>query len=433
VQFHDFTLRKVQSERLLGYAFPQGMSSDRMRESAGIKYKLAIVATHPIQYCAPVFQALACSDSLEIRVFYTWSQTASGRRADIGFGRTVKWDIPLLDGYAYEFVPNIAKRPGADHFWGLRNPTLIHSVEEWRPDALLVYGWNSWTHLKVLRHFKRKVPILFRGDSTLLDRQPPLRAMSRRAALRWVYRHVDVALAVGKNNRDYFTWCGLPSERIVFAPHSVDTERFSRNDAGYEERALAWRRELGIEDSAVVIVFAGKLQSKKDPRLLLDGFMQADIAAHLVFVGEGKLENRLRAAAKGRQRIHFMPFQNQTLMPAVYRLGDLFVLPSCGPGETWGLALNEAMASGRAIVASTKVGGARDLINHSVNGWIFESRSLPGLIGVLREAANLGREGLRLMGEQGCSAIAHWSTEESAGRIGAAVLNLIRDWKSQGE
>ncbi len=43
----------------------------------------------------------------------------------------------------------------------------------------------------------------------------------------------------------------------------------------------------------------------------------------------------------------FLDFQNQQKMPLVYRLCDIFVLPSMGPGETWGLAVNEAMACKR--------------------------------------------------------------------------------------
>jgi len=397
-----------------------------------MKAKLAIIATHAIQYYAPLFRILSSNDSLDVRVFYTWSQTVSGERADSGFGRTIRWDVPLLDGYNYEFVANVAKRPGTDHFWGLRNPTLIAIVERWGADAIFVIGWNSWTHLNVMRHFKCKTPVFFRGDSTLLDRRPLLRATARRIVLRWVYRHIDIALAVGRNNYDYFVWCGVPRERIVFAPHSVDIERFSRADAGYRERALAWRRELAIGDDAVAIIFAGKLQRKKDPLLLLDAFIQRDFGCHLVFIGDGELEGRLRAVAKGQQNIHFMPFQNQSLMPAVYRLGDVFVLPSCGPGETWGLALNEAMASGCAIIASTAVGSARDLVVQGVNGWVFEARSLPSLMRVLRGAVALGRDGLRLMGEQGRRAVARWSTEEAGTRIGAAVLQLIRDRDCKG-
>jgi glycosyltransferase involved in cell wall biosynthesis len=58
-------------------------------------------------------------------------------------------------------------------------------------------------------------------------------------------------------------------------------------------------------------------------------------------------------------------------MPVVYRLGDIFILPSKGPGETWGLGANEAMASGCAVMLSDKVGGAVDLVRENENGMIF--------------------------------------------------------------
>ncbi|HXD78262.1 MAG TPA: glycosyltransferase, partial [Puia sp.] len=43
-----------------------------------------------------------------------------------------------------------------------------------------------------------------------------------------------------------------------------------------------------------------------------------------------------------------------------------------GPGETWGLGVNEAMASGCAILMSDKAGGAADLVAEGVNGIRFD-------------------------------------------------------------
>jgi len=65
------------------------------------RIKLAVVSTHPIQYYAPVFRRIAAMASLDLRVFYTWSQVANGAIEDQGFGTTLEWDIPLLEGYAY--------------------------------------------------------------------------------------------------------------------------------------------------------------------------------------------------------------------------------------------------------------------------------------------------------------------------------------------
>jgi glycosyltransferase involved in cell wall biosynthesis len=384
--------------------------------------KLAIVSTHPIQYYAPVFRALAASGDFDLRVFYTWSQLFTESMFDPGFGAAVKWDVPLLDGYQYQFVRNVAKRPGTDHFGGLNTPTLVREIETWQPDAILVYTWNSRAHLRALRYFKGRLPVLFRGDSTLLDERAWWRASLRKIFLTWVYRHVDVAIAVGANNRDYFAWCGLPPERIAIAPHSVDTVRFAADSAAHEKRAAEWRQELGIGPQAIVILFAGKLQHKKNPRLLLDAFSALKNGSHLVFVGNGELENELNAGAATMENVHFLPFQNQSIMPAVYRLGDVFVLPSRGPEETWGLALNEAMASGRAVIASSKVGGARDLIQPGENGWIFESGERRALENTLRLAASLGRSDLHAMGRTAQAWSAGWSTAESARRIGEAVM-----------
>jgi glycosyltransferase involved in cell wall biosynthesis len=386
---------------------------------------LAIVTSHPIQYYAPVFRALTSLGTVNVRVFYTWSQVSNGGIFDRDFGTELKWDIPLLAGYAHQFVQNTSRRPGTDHFYGLKNPTLISEVESWHADALLVYGWNAHSHLQALRHFKGRIPVFFRGDSTLLDRRSSWRTALRRAFLRWVYSNVDVAIAVGSNNRDYFAWAGVPPDRIAIAPHSVDTGRFAADAEQQQQRAEEWRRTLGIAPEAVVFLFAGKLQEKKSPGLLLAAFQALDDKSHLVFAGSGELESQLKSQAGTRRNVHFLSFQNQSAMPLVYRLGDVFVLPSQGPGETWGLALNEAIASGRPVVASSKVGGARDLIQAGVNGWTFESGDQQGLQGILRRAIGLGRPRLQSMGAAAHGLSDSWSTQECAQRIAAVVLKTV--------
>jgi glycosyltransferase involved in cell wall biosynthesis len=393
------------------------------------KTRLALLCSHPIQYHAPLFRALAEHRSLEPRVFYTWSQVQDGPLYDSGFGRDVEWDLPLLEGYAHGFVPNIARKHGTDHFLGIRNPELIRTLEQWRPQVLLVYGWCHYSHLQVLRHFKGRVPVLFRGDSTLLDQRTWPGAAIRRAVLRWIYRHVDVALAVGQNSRDYFLWSGLTPEQIRIVPHSIDTGRFADASGMHQQHAAQWRQEFGISTTDTVLVFAGKLQPKKDPLLLLRAFLELQSMlpskCHLVYVGTGVLESQLKAAAAHCQSVHFLPFQNQSVMPAVYRIGEIFVLPSRGPGETWGLALNEAMASGRAVIAGSKVGSARDLIKQGVNGWTFSSGDLADLVSVLRQATTLGLRSLTAMGAESRKMSAAWSTGACAAQISAAVLQAV--------
>ena len=383
--------------------------------------RLAIISTHPIQYYAPIFQSLARAGNLLPRVFFTWSQSAAGV-VDPFFARTITWDIPLLEGYEFEFVENIARRPGTGHFWGLRNPALTGAIERWGADAVLVFGWNSHAHLRAMRHFKGRIPVFFRGDSTLLARQSRWRSLVRRQLLSWVYRHIDAAIAVGSNNRDYYRWCGVPEHRIAFAPHAIDTKRFADSDGSHARHAAELRVSLGIARSQRVLLFAGKLYSKKDPLLLLDAFLACGAGGHLVFVGNGVLENELRSGARGRPDVHFLPFHNQQAMPAVYRLGDVFVLPS--REESWGLALNEAMASGRPVIAASKAGATRDLVLPGSNGWVFESGNLAQLTAVLREALTCGPELLDSLGTAALNGSTRWTIDAAAGGIERSVLSL---------
>ena len=87
-------------------------------------------------------------------------------------------------------------------------------------------------------------------------------------------------------------------------------------------------------------------------------------------VGNGKLEQEVRQlASKMPSKFRILPFQNQSVMPIVYRLADVFTLPSAS--ETWGLAVNEALASGRRVLISDKVGCAPEVVRPSGDGDVF--------------------------------------------------------------
>lgn len=384
--------------------------------------KLAVLTTHPIQYYAPVFRLLAARGNVAIRVFYSWGES-SLKKYDPGFGRVIEWDIPLLEGYDYEFLENSSKDPGTHHFWGIVNPLLRQRIDAWKPDALLVIGWNFHSHLQAMRHYRGRLPVLFRGDSTLLDEQPGWRKIARRLALRWVYRHVDVALYVGTENKKYFLAHGLRENQLVFAPHAIDNERFADNDTRrYGERARAWRRELGFADADVVVLYAGKLATKKGVDMLLQAFNDLDHAkARLLIAGNGPLEPDLKKMAAFNGRIHFLPFQNQSIMPVLYRMGDVFCLPSRGPGETWGLAVNEAMACSKAVLVSNRCGCAGDLVRNGENGQIFRAGSQEDLNRQLATMLSSGTAYTREMGARSAEIIQDWTIDRLANSVWGIV------------
>jgi len=335
--------------------------------------RIAILSSHPIQYNAPLFALISKEQKIELMVFYTWGEQSMGAKFDPDFGKTIEWDIPLLDGYAYTFVQNISKDPGSHHFKGIINPTLNQEIERWGADVVWVWGWSFDSHLKAMRYFKGKIPVWFRGDSTLLDEPKgfSLKKIVRRFFLKWVYRHIDKAFYVGTHNKAYYRKHGLKEEQLVYAPHSIDNNRFSDETGEKTKRALAWRKELGFSESDTIILFAGKFEKKKNPNFVLE-ISRENLPSTLKFlmVGNGKLEAELKFQTRNDPRFVFLEFQNQRQMPILYRMADIFILPSLGPGETWGLSINEALASGTKVMASELCGGAIDLINNE-NGLIF--------------------------------------------------------------
>lgn len=393
-----YSISKVSSTSL---TFSQPISS------------IAIISTHPIQYNAPLFRHLAASGFFKVKVFYTWGQ-AQGKVIDKDFGIEREWDIDLLSGYDQAFVENTASEPGSHHYKGIINPSLISEVKAFNPDKIIVYGWKFKSHLQLMRHFKGKTPLYFRGDSTLLDEPAgfSLKKAFRKLLLKWVYRYVDFVLSPGTATDAYFINAGLSSTQIIRAPHAVDNERFSGSEmpdkhSFYEGSARNWRKELFIPEDAKVFLFAGKFEPKKDPILLVKAFVrlhQHFPNTHLIMVGNGILEEELEKMTS--TPITFFPFQNQSIMPLVYRLGDVFVLPSRGPGETWGLAINEAMACGRPVIASDKCGAAADMIKDNENGFIFKAGDDNDLYNCMEKMVNAD---LASMGARAQETVQHFS------------------------
>jgi glycosyltransferase involved in cell wall biosynthesis len=368
---------------------------------SSVKKRLAVITSHPIQYNAPLFKLLAAVESISIKVFYTWGQTKAGLVYDPDFKKEFKWDIPLTDGYDHEFIENISKAPGAGHFSGIKNKELIQRVESFNPDAILIFGWSFHSHLRLIRFFSGKVKLIFRGDSTLLDEPSgfSFKKTARRLFLKWVYRHIDYALYTGAANRDYFEVHGLKKEQLFFAPHAVDNARYYDKDGLFFLKARNWREQLGYSDSNIVLLFAGKLDLKKAPDFLIESFMQCkNPQLRLLVTGNGVLEEQLKTKAATDKRISFLEFQNQQAMPALYRLADVYVLPSRGPGETWGLAVNEAMACGTTVILSDKVGCSKDLVEPLQTGYIFKSGSTNEFVGIIEGLGT--REDLAAMGQK---------------------------------
>jgi glycosyltransferase involved in cell wall biosynthesis len=165
-------------------------------------------------------------------------------------------------------------------------------------------------------------------------------------------------------------------------PYAVDNAFFQRRAAEARPHRAELRRKLGLTDVRPVVLFCGKLIAKKDAASLIRALAQE--SAQLLVVGDGDLRPQLEALASELLpgRACFAGFRNQSELPALYDLADVFVIPSTY--EPFGLVVNEVMNAGKPVIASDRVGCWSDLVRPGVNGAVFPAGDAAALAAALR-------------------------------------------------
>lgn len=346
--------------------------------------RLGILASHPIQYQAPLFRALA--EKADIQVFFAHRQTPT-QQAAAGFGVLFEWDTDLLSGYPYRFLANRARQPSVDRFFGTDLPEIHAVIEAGRFDGFLVTGWHLRGYWQAIDACRRHgVPVLVRGDSQLGTPRSRVKRLAKEIVYRRVLQQFDGFLHVGQRNREYLLHYGAAPDRLFHVPHFVDNEWFRRQAVAAGPDLPALRQGLGLGVKDRVVLFAGKLIAKKRPSDVIRAMSvlrRRGAEDTLVVVGSGPLHADLeRLADELNVAIRLVGFQNQSEIARWYAMADLLVLPSDG-GETWGLVVNEAMACGTPAVVSDAVGCGPDLIVEGVTGSVYPMADTTALAGAL--------------------------------------------------
>ncbi|MBL9176590.1 MAG: glycosyltransferase family 4 protein [Verrucomicrobiaceae bacterium] len=348
--------------------------------------RIAYFLTHPIQYQSPLIRHLRAG-GMDVEVIYATDSTARAYR-DAGFGTNVSWDIPLLEGY-----PHRVLFPGASIPSGLGNyrrylAALSAALDELKPAAVWVHGWGNAYPLAALRAARMKgLPVLMRGETSLdCLHGGRLRRGVHAVVLLRLFRSVSQFLAIGTANRKFYRHHGVPEERIHLMPYAVDNGFFQQRCAGARPQREKLRAELGIEPGRPVVLFCAKLIEVKDPGTLIRAIGRlGELKPVLLLAGDGALRPELEklAAEVASGLVKFLGFRNQTELPALYDLCDVFVLPSIF--EPWGLVVNEVMNAGKPVIVSDKIGCRHDLVKTGGNGDVFPA----GDVGALTDRLEL--------------------------------------------
>ncbi|MCU1306532.1 MAG: hypothetical protein JWN45_1227 [Acidobacteriaceae bacterium] len=337
--------------------------------------RVAIIVSHPIQYFAPWFRELAQVPDIDLKVFFCCDWGVK-EYVDPGFNRNVLWDIPLLAGYAHEFLP-IARRPKNLGFWETDNPNVAVVLNRFEPDVLVVFGYATRTSWRVAfwarRHHR---PLLLYSDSNIGAVPTWWKRTLKDLVVRQFYRHVDGALFIGENNRLYHARYGLPADRLFPGVYPIERRRLIRAVPDRAMTRVALRSDLGIPTDAFVVLFCGKYIERKRP-------MDVVVAAHslarkglpvwAILVGEGNERRAIEAFCEreGVKNVVLTGFVNQSAIPYYYPTADVLALTSSF--EAYGLVATEASVFGLPILVSDRVGciGPQDTAQPGRNAIVF--------------------------------------------------------------
>jgi glycosyltransferase involved in cell wall biosynthesis len=365
-----------------------------------MKKRVAILVGAPTPYRDPLFERLAACGQYDTLVLYCSEKQPN---QDWRLGKT-RYPALYLKNYA----------PPSWHGCfavGAINPGVWRELDVFRPNAVIVYGYNSaTTMLATFWTMRRRVPLLMRSDSNVVDeeRKTRFRRAFKRLFLRRLARHVCAFLTVGTNNRQYWLRYGAKPQQTFSAGYAVDNEYFRREADQYRSTRQQIRSENGWR-YPYLLLYVGRLSWEKGADVLIEAMrrispLRPDIG--LLVVGDGPERESLKEQARHLPQVFLLGFKDWKQLPRFYAAADLLVVPS--RIDQWGLVVNEAMASGLPVLATRKVGAVQDLILEGQTGFVAPENDAGALASAIDRACQ-STDRLRTMGEEARKLIEPWN------------------------
>lgn len=258
-------------------------------------------------------------------------------------------------------------------------PGYLPDLVRLRPDAVISIemGVRSLLALTYGTLARKPVWIWWEGTSHTERQRGMARRLLRLLMSRWCRRWISC----GDSSTEYLRSLGIPRSRILQVQNCVDEQMFLRPS----EPAVR-------VEPRPVLLYTGQMIGLKGVTHLLNAAAELQRQGYcfsLLLVGDGPERPALQATALdlGLANVHFYPAYPPQAMPAVYRSADYLVFPTLG--DVWGLVVNEALWSGRPVLASRYAGCARELLPEEN---IFDPLDRDSFVSALKRALD-GRIG----------------------------------------
>jgi glycosyltransferase involved in cell wall biosynthesis len=296
------------------------------------------------------------------------------------------------------------------------------ALDRLSPDAVATPGWaypEAWAALAWCRANRRAAIAM--TDSKEDDAR-------RKWWKEWlksrIVRRFDAALVAGTPQRDYVVQLGLRREVVFDGYNVVENEYFNKRAERARENAESLRQQYSLPEHFFLCV--ARFIPEKNLETLIQAYatcrddMRCDWP--LVLCGSGGLEEPLRTAAREEgveESIVWPGFVQVGELPHYYGLADCLILPS--RKDTWGLVVNEAMASGLPVLVSEKAGCRYDLVQDGANGFLFDPFDVGDMAQAMKRMASLSDVERQRMGQRSREIIADWGPDRFASGLYRAV------------
>lgn len=317
------------------------------------------------------FNALAAVDGIDLLViFLAENDTSLQVREWKVYKDEIRFDYEVLPSVRFPlFGRNVLLN------WGMSS-----ALARFRPDTVVLGGYN-YPAFWVAKTWSRG-----HGARTLMSCESTHRDLRggglfvERLKRRFAAGH-DGYVAHGTASREYLLRLGALPDRISIAPDAVDNDYYASRAAQARSAPDAVRARHKLPGR--YFLYVGRLVKEKGVFDLLEAYAGLEPALRektaLVLAGSGPAKDELvrKAALIRPGSIIFPGFIHREEIADYYALADSLVFPTWS--DPWGLVVNEAMACGTPVIASSAAGCADDLLEHEGNGLVVEPRDIEGL------------------------------------------------------
>ena len=390
------------------------------------KFKVAAIAKHPVQINLPFFHRLAQHPQIELTMFFGSDHgISSGKIPIVQRGITVKlYDVPDLSSFSFKFLKNIAPSRAAIGFWSPISPGIFSELRKGNFSAIIIPGYGVLFDLMAyIAAQLTNTPIMAMGETVLRDHRNGWKRILKDWFIRRWLSGVRVCLPIGKMSKEFYLHYGVPKENIFLVPYSVENEKFQSKAQELSVREDEIKKNYRIPPDKPVILFVGRLISRKHALDLLLAFECIQNQAVLVIVGDGPEKEMLEQHINMHQIINVLltGYKKPEETWELYAIADIFAISSSF--EPWGFVVNEALCFDLPVVAASGVCAAHDLVEHGKNGFVFLSRDTSALANHLSDLvkdSNL-REA---MGRYSRTIIDDWNYNVGVEQLVAAVKHI---------